>query len=224
MEISELALKLTILLIPGFVASWIIEKLVSHKEWELPRFILYSILLAVSSYLLAQLPFAICSSNDEFTIWKDILDAKKIPYKEIVYGCIASVFLGATVSLLDKYMVILRIGRKLRLTQKYGDSSAFMYYLNQKGIEWVHVRDCKTSITFRGMVSAYNETNDVKEIVLLNVTAYYSENSEPLYTTRSLFLSRSKDDIHIEDAYEIEDANPVNNKQIKDTENAEANK
>lgn len=55
MEISELTLKLILLLIPGAVASIIYEKLTIQKKWPAFKFLAHSILFGALSYLLTQL-------------------------------------------------------------------------------------------------------------------------------------------------------------------------
>jgi len=46
---SELTIKLIIILIPGAIATLIFGKLVLHKEWNNFKFVLYSILFGVVS-------------------------------------------------------------------------------------------------------------------------------------------------------------------------------
>lgn len=54
MEISELTLKLVLLLVPGAIASMMFEKLTVHKKWTPFQFVTNSILMGGLSYLLAQ--------------------------------------------------------------------------------------------------------------------------------------------------------------------------
>ena len=48
---SELTIKLIIILIPGAIATLIFGKLILHKEWSSFRFVLYSILFGIVSYV-----------------------------------------------------------------------------------------------------------------------------------------------------------------------------
>ncbi len=49
MEISELTLKLIIILIPGAIATVIIDKLTIHKEWPPFKFVVNAIILGIFS-------------------------------------------------------------------------------------------------------------------------------------------------------------------------------
>lgn len=172
--------------------------MIVSKEWDLPRFIIYSIILGSTSYLIVQLFVLIFCHGYEISIWKNLSQKENIPFLEVIYATISAIFLSFILSWFDKYKLIFKLGGKIGLTRKYGEDSAFMYYLNSSDADEVYVRDFKTQITFHGMVDIYNESSETKEIVLKNVTAYTSEKSIKLYSTRFLYLCRPKDDMHIE--------------------------
>ena len=59
MNLSEIALKLIIILIPGILCTLIIEKLTVHKKWSSFKFGIHSIITGALSYLILQIIFLI---------------------------------------------------------------------------------------------------------------------------------------------------------------------
>ena len=198
MEISELTLKLTILLIPGAVASIIFEKLTIHKKWNSFQFIANSILFGGISYLTAQLAFNIFQHDSSFDSFWLNLPSKEIPFEAITKAIIISVLIGFICAGLDNYKFINRIGKFLKLTRKYGDENLYSYFLNASNVTEIYFRDIPKKITYHGMIDSYSETNEFKEIVLRDVKVYEYETSHLMYELDKVYLSRPKDDIIIE--------------------------
>lgn len=215
MEISELTLKLIILLIPGALGTMIMSKLTIRKDLTPFKFILNSIVIGVFSYLTLQLienlftliqNFISCSRmvNSSLQIWNTISNSKIIPYKEVIWGSIIGVILGFIGSYVDTYKLINKLAKKLKISYKYGDENLFSYFLNADETQVVYVRDKKNNLTYHGYVKVYSETDTISEIVLSNVTVYRYEDSEELYEVDQIYLSFGKADIIIEQAKIIE--------------------
>jgi len=215
MEISELTLKLIILLIPGALGTMIMSKLTIRKDLTPFKFILNSILIGVFSYLLLQLTenlFALIGNifsctkktNPDLQIWNTISDSKLIPYKEVIWGSIIGIILGFIGSYIDTYKLINKLAKKLKISYKYGDENLFSYFLNADETQVVYVRDKKNNLTYRGYVKVYSETETISEIVLSDVTVYRYEDSEELYEVDQIYLSFGKADIIIEQAKILE--------------------
>lgn len=62
--------------------------------------------------------------------------------------------------------VINKIGRRLRISNKYGDENLFSHFLNDRETEIAYVRDIKNNLSYHGYVDLYSETDSVSEIVL----------------------------------------------------------
>lgn len=198
MEISELTLKLIILLTPGAVASIIFEKLTIHKKWNSFQFIANSILFGGLSYLFAQLAFNSFRHDNSFDNFWSNLPSKEIPFEAAMKALIMSIFIGFVCAGLDNYKIVNRIGKFFRLTTKYGDENLYSYFLNAKNVNEVYFRDVPNNITFHGMINSYSETSEFKEIVLRDVKVYDYTTSEFMYELDKVYLSRPKDDIIIE--------------------------
>jgi RsiW-degrading membrane proteinase PrsW (M82 family) len=211
MEISELTLKLIIILIPGAIATVIIDKLTIHKEWSPFKFVVNSIILGIFSYLTLQLVenFLVFIHNlfgsqailyTNLIIWNTLEDSKTIPYKEVIFSAICGIFIGGIGTLFENYRVINKIGKKLRLTNKYGHENLFSYFLNSKETGYVYLRNFKNDLTYLGYIKSFCETENTSEIVLGDVSVYTCESSDLLYEIEEIYLSFPKTEIIIEKA------------------------
>lgn len=201
MEISELTLKLILILIPGSISCIIYERLTIHKQWGSFKFLTNAILFGAISYLLAQFIFSICGKSEGLTAFWENLPSREIPYKAILKASFVSLFVGLAASGIDHYKLINRFGKALRLTNKYGDENLYSYFLNARNVEEVYVRDIKNDLTYHGMLSSFSENDEINELVLWDVVVYKYSNSKELYRVDKLYLSKSKDDIIIELPY-----------------------
>ncbi|UOY06563.1 hypothetical protein L0P88_21900 [Muricauda sp. SCSIO 64092] len=201
MEISELTLKLILLLIPGSIACIIYERLTIHKRWTSFKFITNAILFGGISYLLAQVIFNICGGDSTFDSFWENLPTKEIPFSAILKASLIAIFVGLASTAIDHYKLINRFGKWLRLTNKYGDENLYSYFLNAKDVEEIYVRDIENDLTYHGLIDSFSENEEIKELVLRDVVVYRYKNSEQLYEIDKLYLSKSKESLIIELPY-----------------------
>lgn len=201
MEISELTLKLILLLIPGSIACILYERLTIHKQWNSFKFITNAILFGSISYVLAQIVFNIGRIDLSFDTFWENLPTKDIPYQAIIKASIVSVFVGLIATGLDHYKLINRFGKWIKLTNKYGDENLYSYFLNAKEVDEVYVRDIENNLTYHGLINSYSENDEIKEIVLVDVIVYDYTTSKELYLLDKVYLSRSKENLTIELPY-----------------------
>jgi len=198
MEISELTLKLILLLVPGAIASMMFEKLTVHKKWTPFQFVTNSILLGGISYLAAQL---VCSvfgcAKDLASLWAN-LPAKQISPWVIIKGTVASPFVALLFVCMDFHKWLNKSGKLLKITNKYGDENLFTYFLNSKDVVEVYIRDMDANICYQGIVDSFSETDEIKEITLYDVKVYGYDDSVLYYTVENLYLARPKDKLTIE--------------------------
>jgi len=207
---TELTLKLIIILIPGALGAIIVNRLTIHKEWSSFTYILNAIIIGLFSYLALQFvvttwifvqnSFSSVLAYDYKTleIWNSISDSKKIPYKEVSGASFFGIVLGFIGAYIDYNGIINTIGQRLRISNKYGDENLFSHFLNKKETEIVYVRNIKNNLTYHGYVDSYSENDMLSEIVLSTVTVYNYTDSEYLYEIDKIYLSFTKSDIVIE--------------------------
>ena len=169
MDVSELTLKLILLLIPGATSSMMFEKLTVHKKWTPFQFVTNSILFGGMSYLFAQLVFSMFDrSNDLAKLWAN-LPTKDIPYTVILKGVALSPVIALIFTWIDYNKWINKIGKKIGITNKYGDENLFTYFLNSKDVNEVYIRDIDANISYQGIVDSFSENEEIKEITLYDV-------------------------------------------------------
>lgn len=207
MEISAFTLKLIILVIPGALGAIIIERLTVHKrQWSPFKFVVNSILVGLIAYLVNELVVGFVNwfaspgnSLSHLSIWDDLINPKSsaIPYAEVMFACLTGIALGFLITKGDTNKWLNWVAQWLNLSHKYGDENLFSYYLYDLN-EYVYVRCKRQGFTYMGLVRAFSETEEIKELVLKDVTVYDYETSSPLYELKELYVSLLKDDVVIE--------------------------
>lgn len=217
MQISELTLKLILLLIPGSLACIIYERLTIHKQWTSFKFITNAILFGAISYLIAGVLYNICGTDESFKSFWDNLPTKDIPYNVILKSSLISIFVGLASTGIDHYKLINRFGKLIKLTNKYGDENLYSYFLNAEEVDEVYVRDIENKLTYHGFVNSFSETDEIKELVLLDVVVYDYDTSTKLYALDKIYLSKSKENLIIELPYKNIENGTENTEQTKTT-------
>jgi hypothetical protein len=208
MELSDFTIRLIIILIPGAIATLIVEALTVHKKWAQLRFILSAIILGGISFGLQQILywtiqlFWLCDENFSFKslkIWSSIFEEKSdLNPIEIVFCLPISIIIGYLISFVIQRRFLFKIAKKLKVTRKYGDDNLYYYFLSKDEVDWVYIRDKINGFTYRGQVSSFSEDEINKEIVLYNVTVYDYERSDELYTLDKVYLKFNARDVIIE--------------------------
>src|SRR5690606_22826422 len=174
-EISILTLKLFIVLLHGLIASVIFEKLTIHHKWTPFKFVYNSIIFGVLSYLSAHLflgifNFLTCSkillfqdSEDNFSAFWNNISTKEIDFSIVVWATIFSMIVSIAAVYLDFNKFFNKIGKFLRVTNKYGDESLFYKFLNSEDVFEVYIRDEQNGITYHGLIDSYSESEGCSE-------------------------------------------------------------
>lgn len=197
MTLSALALKLILILIPGGLATLILEKLTTYLKWESFKFIINSILLGGLSYLLSDLIFYIFYDDDIQNFWLTFT-SNNIPFWEIIRATGVSIFVGFLAAWIENKKLISRFARKFKIADKYGEENLYSYFLNDKTVTEVYVRDIVNNLSFHGEVDSFSENEQISEISLRYVKVYRYDDSAFLYEMPKVFLSRPKNAIFIE--------------------------
>ncbi len=198
MEISELTLKLIIILIPGAIATRVYQKVTIHEKWTSFQFIANSILFGSFSYLITEL-FIVKLYDDKRLInfWND-LPTSEIPYDIVLKTCITGLFIGLIVSAIDHFKILNWFAKKIKISNKYGDENLYSHFLNASNVTEVYVRDLENNTTYHGIIDSFSETDTTCEIVLWDVAVYSNDPSKLVNNLDKVYLSRPKNNITIE--------------------------
>lgn len=198
MEISELTLKLIIILIPGAIATRIYQKVTIHDKWTSFQFVVNSIVFGGFSYLLTELFIDICYSDKRLLKFWSNLPVENIPYDLVIKTCITGVLIGLSISALDHYKLVNWFAKKIKISKKYGDENLYSYFLNGKEVKEVYIRDFDNNSTYHGLIDSYSEQDSFCEIVLYDVVIYDNETGNKAYSLDKVYLSRPKEKMTIE--------------------------
>jgi hypothetical protein len=209
MQISDLTIRLIILIIPGIVATLIVDTLTIHREWTPFRFSIYSVLLGVASYLFDQVFLSLwgllsllckyISTPPSLTFWTSLFDNKiPISINEVIVTCLCSIFLGFFVASIIRHQYLYKIAKKLKASDVYGEQELFTHFIRSKDVEWVWVRCKTTGLTYAGYIKNFAENGKLQEIELGDVTVYNSEDSDELYELSKIYLASTPGDFTIE--------------------------
>ena len=209
MQISDLTIRLIILIVPGIIATLIVDTLTIHREWSPFRFSIYSVLLGVTSYLFDQVFLSLwglltplCQyipTPPSLTFWSSLFNTKTpISINEVIVTCLCSLVLGLLVTSITHHQYLYKIAKKLKVSDVYGEQELFTQFIRAKDVEWVWVRCKTTGLTYKGYITSFAENEKLQEIELGDVTVYNSEDSNKLYELSKIYLASSPGDFIIE--------------------------
>lgn len=202
MDISQLAVRLVVLLFPGIIAALVVEKLTVHKQWDAFRFPLYALVLGAASYVAAQLLWYIVSCKKDVEVlgfWSALDGAKGVlDFKEVLSVTVLGLFLGVFVSAAINKKWFHRAAQHLGITEKYGDESLFYFYLNSPSVAWVRVRLEDDGLMYEGLRESFSENGKTLELLLRNVKVFRLADSVELYSLDAAYIQSSSDKLVIE--------------------------
>ena len=198
-NLSELSLKLVLVLIPGILATLLYEKLAVYGKRSNLYFFFSALLFSCISYLIAQQIYIWCSiENDHLLHFWDSIQFESIPFRAILPASIIAIVISIITSALENHKVIMNLAKWLRITSKYGDENLFYYFLNGKKTEEVYVRDTENNLTYHGLVDSFSEDDSIQEILLYNVAVYSTDDSEKIDELQRVYICKQKGILTIE--------------------------
>jgi len=200
-QVSELTLKLIIILLPGAIAFLIYQKLtISYKRKDSFAFVMNSIVFGSITYLVCELILGRIFGYIGFQDFWLNLKSKDIPFTVVVIASGFSILIGYVGASIDNNKWINRLAQHIGFTHKYGDENLFTYFLNRKDVQEVFIHDISNNLTYNGTVKYFSETDEFKEIVLENVNVYTYDSPQKgiAYSLKNIYLVKPKDDLSIE--------------------------
>jgi hypothetical protein len=101
-----------------------------------------------------------------------------------------------------KNRLLARFLNAIGATRRYGDEDVWSFTFNsgQPHVEYVHVRDLTSGMTFAGWVNTYFENEPIREL-LLKDAILYNEAGEAVSESPHLYIARDKTNIWIDFPY-----------------------
>ncbi|MEO0573165.1 MAG: hypothetical protein AAF039_15765, partial [Bacteroidota bacterium] len=178
MEITELSIKIILLLVPGVIASLINEKLSLRPRAFSPfNFVLYSILFGLLAYVIFQIFSDLiywiinCFREKPFDYYvvsalqfESLESSGKIDGIEIIIATIVASILSLIITAIGHHKLIYRFAEKFSISNKYGDENLFLRFSNSPDVEWIYVRCLEKGLTYLGALEFFAENGDINEI------------------------------------------------------------
>jgi len=207
MELSSDLIKIILVLFPGIISMIVLERLITHRKIDFNRYMLYIVVLSISSYTLVHLFWELysffCSTNKSVKTSFILVDLLKNPdsfdSKKLLYVTFVGLLLSFILSFIVNRKIVNKFGQKLGLTNKYGDESVWDYFHNKDGIEWVTVRDKNKDLMYVCWIEAYSDDGtEYDELLLRDVTVYKNSTAEKQYEVDEMYVSSKRENITIE--------------------------
>jgi len=205
MQINFFAVAFFLLLLPGLVCAVIVSRLTTHRDRKpadflIPSFIygffifvayqwlagpLSALGLPLPRYSLIPLP----GQTSEFDI---------SPHG-ITIAIAIGILLSGMVSAAINHKLLHRLGRAIRVTNKFADRDVWSYMMTSDMTNgWIVIRDTKVNFAYAGKVIAYSDEEDTREVVLQDTRVIDNITGEERYNAGIVYFSFPRDAANFE--------------------------
>lgn len=203
MDLSELVIKILVLLTPGAVYMKVYRNLQACKEkkdWEdyfemifvsIVSYLTYSILISIDISRL-------CFNFQEASSLGLLSDKKfEVDLIEVFFATLISILFAFIGSYLKRTSFLNRLGMRFRVTDRFGIEDLWYRFNQIKEMEWVTIRDYKANLDYYGYIKNYSDSDEKRELIMENVTVF-KDGTDIEYHVDRLYISREYDDFSIE--------------------------
>jgi len=206
MELSNLLIKIIVLILPGIITWMLFRKLVGWsakpKWYDFCEIIVFSVITySIYGIFVKFLKYA-CGIDCNVIFFEAVLNEKtEVRLSEIFWASLTGVLIALLSSYVYTHKLINKLGRYLHITRKFGDEDVWDFFHNlpeELGYEWVYVRDYKANLVYFGCIVAYSDSEKERELLLKDVEVFTNSEGKRLYESKMLYLCRDKYDLSIE--------------------------
>lgn len=203
LDLSELMIKLFVLLTPGAVYMKVYRNLQAckdKKDWEdyfemtfisIVSYLIYSLLISID------IP-KLCFNFKETSSLGLLTDKNfEVNLIEVFFATLISILLSFLSSYLKRTSFLNRLGMNLKVTDRFGIEDLWYRFNQIKEMEWVTIRDYKANLDYYGYIKNYSDSDEKREMIMENVTVFKDGTNIEYYVDR-LYISREFDDFSIE--------------------------
>lgn len=212
MEITELVWKLFLLLVPGVVASLMLDQIANRNKQPVFRFIVESALFGIAAFLIMEFFYSLynlslaCFSPDKkfefglnLLIWDSLFnDALVVNKVELLISYLLSIPLGVVFGIIYSKRLVNKVFKRLNITNRYGDDDVWSHFLNLPSTDYIIVRDRQTSLSYYGLLHSFSDSKEKREILLYNVDVYSTDAWTFQHSSEYVFLELDKSNYSIE--------------------------
>lgn len=209
---------LILLTIPGFLGL-MIGKILSSISKERKRIADWNDVLSLISFsfiscLLYDSTILIIAKISRITTFKstiEIIQNSNDYYttKQFLILVIINIIMGLIYATVYNKKLLYKVAKKLKITKQFGEEDVWAYVNNSDDIEWVYLRNYKNGLTYHGYIQLFSDSGEKREVLLSDVSIYYTDTAEYLYSLDKVYLCLDDYDISIEiPIKEKEDAKP----------------
>ena len=207
MQLNSFLYHLVLLLIPGLLGLKISRSLSSVgterkkiKEWYDVFIIIAYTFCASIVYDSMVIPIMKCLFNIDKEKTFAILTStdKYFDVEQIVKLTVIDIIIGVLSAFIYNKKFLYKIGKCLKITKQYGEEDVWSYINNSKEMEWVYVRNYKNGLSYSGYIQLFSDSNEKREVLLGNVSVFFTDTAELLYEMENVYLSLDNHDISIE--------------------------
>jgi hypothetical protein len=191
MELGDLAFKLILILSPGILATMLYRRIIIKKKWESIDIGLNTLLFGILSYLLLQGFYNLCDWGD-LIIWQTLQDNEVLPYKEIFWSAVWSIFVALIAGIIVNTNAINKVAIWLSISSKYGEENLFYTFLSSKNTNEIHLKDIDNNLVYNGYVKYYSEDENLRELILEDVDIYEYNTGKHFNKFSKLYISIPK--------------------------------
>ncbi len=201
MKIDGLLFQLAIVFLPGLIWAQLDARYALKEKPGPAEFLVRAFMFGLVTYLGVYLVYRVCGGDFSIPEISGSASTKFLTtdfFDEILTSIPVSFFLAVVWLYANTYKWLTRLLHKIRATRKYGNEDVWDLTFNSHEVEteYVHVRDFDKRIIYAGWVSAFSETEKLREILLRDAIVYYETDSKT--EVPWLYIARDKADIHIE--------------------------
>ncbi|MEM6526619.1 MAG: hypothetical protein AAF693_22695 [Bacteroidota bacterium] len=199
MNLSEFALRIVVIFIPGLLSFNIVSKLTFHREFKNSDILLGSFTYGFICYLFYYFVFILLPNsvpflpNQTFYFIESLTNKdSSLSFNEIFISSILGIPVGFLFAYLVNSKILLYMAAKLKLSNKLDDLGVWNQACEWGQNQWIVIRELDSDLLYRGWLRSFSDGLEGKEMLLQNVEVYRNSDSEHLYQVPGLYVSFNK--------------------------------
>lgn len=204
MEISDLVVRIIILIFPGLLSISLINSLIKKRKIDNREYIVYVIIISFISYFALNLIFSIFLENRNVSFFEALVDSQiPINYDEVFWSSIIAICLGIIIVVIINKGVFYTLCRKIRITNRTGANSVWdeLMDFNGTGIEnYIYVVDYDNDVVYGGQVINFSSSIKEQEELILGdvIVTKNSDRSKIIRQMEKVYIRIPTDKIYVE--------------------------